>query len=79
MARWDLQPLVDDLPRLRVPLLLLAAEGDRTIPPAVSDGIARIVPGARVERMAGGHLSHEEHPAATAAAVEAFAASLGVL
>ena len=79
MARWDLQPLVDDLPRLRVPLLLLAAEGDRTIPPDVSDGIARIVPGARVERVAGGHLSHEEHPAATAAAIEAFAASLGVV
>lgn len=79
MARWDLQPLVDDLPGLKPPLLLLAAEGDRTIAPAVSEGIAGIVPGARVQRMAGGHLSHEEHPAETAAVIEEFARSIGVL
>ncbi len=78
MARWDLQPLVDDLPRLAVPLLLIVGDNDRTIPPAVSEAVARIVPGARVHRMPGGHLAHEEHPTETAAAIEAFAATLGI-
>ena len=77
MARWDLRPLVADLPRLAVPLLLIAAENDRAIPAAVSEEAARLVPGARVALVPGlGHLSHEEDPAGTAALIEAFAAPL---
>ena len=79
MASWDLQPLVDDLPRLKTPLLLLAANADRTIPPSVSEEIVRIVPGAQLKRVRGGHLAHEEFPAETAADIEAFATTLGVL
>lgn len=79
MARWDLKPLVADLPRLAVPLLLIAADNDRAIPPSTSDDAARRVPDGTVQRMPGlGHLSHEEDPAATAAAIGAFATRLGL-
>ena len=78
MARWDLKPLIADLPRLGVPLLLLAGDGDRAVPPGVSDEAARLVPGARVVRLPGqGHLGHEQDPAGTAAAIGAFATEVG--
>ena len=80
MARWELQPLVDDLPRLGVPLLLIVGDRDRTVPPSQSEAVGRMAPGARVERMAGlGHLAHEENPRGTAALIEAFALEVGVL
>jgi magnesium chelatase accessory protein len=68
MALWDLQPLLDDLPRLRVPLRLIATRGDRTVPPAHSERIARALRlhgGAAIELEnwpALGHLAHEEEP-----------------
>lgn len=78
MARWDLKPLIADLPRLGVPLLLLAGDGDRAVPPGVSDEAARLVPGARVVRLPGqGHLGHEQDPAGTAAMIDAFATEVG--
>jgi magnesium chelatase accessory protein len=66
MASWNLQPLVDDLPRWRAPLLLFAATGDRTVPPAQSQQVQeRIGASAQVVRLArGGHLVHEEDAAA---------------
>ena len=80
MARWELKPLVSDLPGLGCPLLLVVGEEDRAIPPAVSDRVAGMVPGARVARMPGlGHLAHEEDAAGTASVIEAFAAEVGVL
>lgn len=63
MAGWELKPLNDDLPRLAVPLTLVAATMDKTIPPANAATTARQVKGAEVVRMPGlGHLSHEEDP-----------------
>ncbi len=80
MAHWDLQPLIADLPRLAVPLLLLAGIGDRTIPPSQSETVARLVPGARYHAMSGlGHLAHEEAPDVTETLIEAFARETGVL
>jgi magnesium chelatase accessory protein len=79
MAMWDLAGLARDLPRLGTPLLLLAADDDRTIPPAVAERVGAMVPGARVVRMPGlGHLAHEEDPAGTAAAIQAFAVEIGL-
>ncbi len=64
MANWNLEALAADLPKLAVPLTLIAAEGDRAIAPAQADRVATMVPGARVIRVAGlGHLAHEEAPA----------------
>jgi magnesium chelatase accessory protein len=75
MARWDLHALVADLPRLRSPLLLVAAEGDRTVPPSVSRDAAAKVPGAEVLLVPGlGHLMHEEAPEQMAAIISARAA-----
>ena len=63
MANWNLQDLVRDLPRLRCPLTLVAADGDLTVPPAQADQAAAQVPGARVAHLGGlGHLAHEEAP-----------------
>jgi magnesium chelatase accessory protein len=80
MAHWDLAPLVQDLPRLTPPLLLIAGAGDRAIPPAQSTTVAAQLPAARVHTMPGlGHLAHEEDPAGTAMLIEAFARETGVL
>ncbi|HRD99356.1 MAG TPA: hypothetical protein PLA97_23480, partial [Rubrivivax sp.] len=63
MANWDLRELVAALPRLAVPLFLLAADGDKTVPPAQARHAAALVPRARCSRLpALGHLAHEEDP-----------------
>ncbi|NKI34871.1 alpha/beta fold hydrolase [Wenzhouxiangella sp. XN79A] len=75
MANWDLARFARDLPELDVPLLLIAAENDRTIPAGAADRVGRIVPGAVVERLPGlGHLAHEEDAGAVAERIEAFIA-----
>lgn len=78
MAAWDLRPLLRDLPRLRPALTLAAGEADRAVPPADADTVARLVPGARVVRLAGlGHLAHEEQPAVAAALARQALAAAG--
>ncbi len=63
MANWDLRPLERDMKRLRVPLVLVAAANDKTIPPADAERVRALVPGARVVVLPGlGHLAHEERP-----------------
>lgn len=73
MAHWDLQALWHDLPRLRVPLTLVVAGGDRTVPPAQADEVVRRwPPGGPVRRVDWpglGHLAHEERPDRAAEAV----------
>lgn len=74
MARWDLHPLLRDLPRLEVPLLLIVGANDRAVPPAQAERVRGIVPGASLAAMPGlGHLSHEERPEDTAALILQFA------
>lgn len=78
MAQWDLAPLLAELPRLDLPVLLLAGAGDRAVPPETSEAAARALPRAEVEIWRGaGHLLHEERPAETAARIRAFAAGAG--
>lgn len=63
MAGWDLESLARDLPRLRTPLVLLVAKGDRTIPAAEANRLKSILPRTRVVVFdEGGHLLHEERP-----------------
>jgi magnesium chelatase accessory protein len=79
MANWDLAALAAGLPRLQTPLLLIAGENDRSIPPADAERVRRLVPGARVTLMPKlGHLSHEEAPAETARLIRGFAQEQGV-
>ncbi len=61
MASWDLLPLQTQLPQLAAPLLLIAGDNDRTLPPQHAQRVAQRVPGARCVRLTGlGHLAHEE-------------------
>ena len=63
MARWDLRPLLADLPRLAPRLTLMVGEGDRTLDPRQAAEVARRVPAAKVVHLpALGHLAHEEAP-----------------
>ncbi len=74
MARWDLHPLLRDLPRLGVPLLLIVGANDRAVPPAQAERVRGVVPGASLVAMPGlGHLAHEERPEDTAALILDFA------
>jgi magnesium chelatase accessory protein len=63
MANWDLLSLQRELPRLAVPLLLVAAERDRAVPPRDADALKALFPNATIFRVKGfGHLAHEEAP-----------------
>lgn len=74
MARWELAPLQRRLCEVDRPVLLIVGEDDRAVPPSVSEAAARHMPDARVERLPGGHLLHEERPGEVSAMVEAFLA-----
>jgi 3-oxoadipate enol-lactonase len=61
------------LTAINVPVLCLAAEHDRTAPPAVMERMAARIPGAEYECLAdGGHIANVEQPAAFDAAVISF-------
>jgi len=80
MANWDLDALVEDMPRLETRLLLVAAGEDRAVPADNAFEVRDVVPGSAVEYVRGlGHLAHEEDPAAIAALIAAAARAAGVL
>jgi pimeloyl-ACP methyl ester carboxylesterase len=61
------------LPALRIPVLALAGEADRTAPPAVMQKMAERIPGARYDCLPrAGHIANLEQPAAFNRAVLAF-------
>lgn len=63
MARWDLRPLVADLPRLVPPLTLVVGESDGTVSPREAPMVQQLLPAARIVSLPGlGHLAHEEAP-----------------
>jgi magnesium chelatase accessory protein len=71
MAAWDLAPLEAKLPALRTPLLLLASDNDRTLPPEHAKRVAAQVPGAKCVRLPRlGHLAHEEDATAVLIALQ---------
>ena len=64
MAHWNLDHLGRDIARLRTPVTLVAAAGDKAVPPTTSQAILPRLPNATIERLRGvGHLAHEEQPA----------------
>ncbi len=70
MAQWDLPALARDLPRLRTPLHLIVAEGDRTIAPADAERVQALLPATTLHRVPRlGHLAHEEDAAQVAALI----------
>ena len=63
MAQWTLKPLLKTLPHLQAEVLLVAASGDRTVPPGISEKVARDLPNGQFLQIDGlGHLAHEENP-----------------
>ena len=73
MARWDLAPLLEDLPRIDAPTLFIAGLRDRAVAPAVSDRAAARMPDARALPLDGlGHLAHEEDPEQVAGIITGF-------
>lgn len=63
MAMWDLETLARELPRLRVPLELIACGADLAVPADAAFTVRDVVPDARVHFIrALGHLAHEERP-----------------
>lgn len=70
MASWDLAPLEAELTALAPPLWLLAAQGDRTLPPSHAHRVQARLPAARVVEIPTlGHLAHEEDPEGLAAII----------
>lgn len=56
--------LVEALPMIRLPVLVLAGSADRVVPPTASETTARAIPGARFELFAGaGHMLPMERSA----------------
>ena len=63
MAHWDLETLERELPKLTIPVWLVAAENDLTVPPQQAAQVAKRLPQAkRVLWPMLGHLAHEESP-----------------
>lgn len=69
MANWRLEKLNSALPRLSIPVLLIAATGDKTIPLRDTYKLQQLLPADKV-RLAivkgYGHLLHEESPVTVA-------------
>jgi magnesium chelatase accessory protein len=71
MGNWDLVSLIEDLPKLKVPLVLAVGEADGSIPPADALRIQALLPDSVIRRYPGlGHLAHEEQPATFVALLE---------
>ena len=74
-AILDRPSFLDELARIRVPTLVIAASEDRVTAPARGERIAQRIPGARVETIEGsGHLSPLEAPEQVSALLEQFLA-----
>ena len=79
MARWDLRPLIAELPRLAIPLVLVVGEADRTVLPREALQVQRRLSTARIVRLPGlGHLAHEEAPERVAELIGECALAAGV-
>lgn len=80
MAEWDLPCLEKRLHRLKTPLVLLAAAGDKTILPSDAVRVRALLPETIVVPIADlGHLAHEENPELIAGIVFEAAERAGVL
>ncbi|MBK1660631.1 alpha/beta fold hydrolase BchO [Paracraurococcus ruber] len=80
MANWELRPLLRDLARLAVPLVLVVGGHDRTVPPSDARRLKRLLPDVRIlDLPALGHLAHEERPAEVAGIIRRLAEEMGVM
>jgi magnesium chelatase accessory protein len=74
MASWRLEPLAQQLGRLKPAVLLVVGDKDGTISPADAIRVRALIPGATITRLPGlGHLAHEEAPEKVAELIAQFA------
>ena len=67
----------DRVAAIAVPTVVLCGAEDRITPPALSEELAALVPGARLAIIdAAGHLANAEQPAAFNAAIDQFLAEI---
>ena len=73
MAQWQLEPLLERLPQIAVPTLLMTAAGDKAVPTRVSaEAAARMPRATHLALQHWGHLVHEEAPEAVAPHIVQF-------
>ena len=60
------------LPEIRVPAMVVAGHQDKVRPPAVSEELAKTIPGARFELIDSGHFMPSQAPAALLALLKDF-------
>ncbi len=65
--------VLDRLPEIDVPTLVIVGSGDTCTPPYFSDQLAEQIPGAVLEILDGGHLIYKEAPDAFVSAIRRFA------
>ena len=79
-AAWNIahrKGILDELPGIKVPLLVIAGTEDHTYPPPKSEQIAKLVPGAQLEYMEKtGHVHAVENPEAVNRLLEVHLAKL---
>lgn len=73
MANWQLEPLRDRLGAVAAPVLLVHGARDAAIAEKDVLAAAALIPGCQTQRVAHGHLAHEEAPAEAVAIITAFA------
>ncbi len=79
MANWDLERLDQAIASLTMPLVLVAASGDKAVPADDADIVAARSRLARVVKLEfGGHLVHEEEPQRIADLIVAAASEAGL-
>ena len=67
----------DAVRSIRAPALILCGDEDRITPPSLSEELAGLIPGARIELVqTAGHLANAEQPAAFNAAIDRFLADV---
>lgn len=73
-------PLLERLPELRVPVLVVVGDDDRLVPPERGKELAARIPGAELAVLSAcGHLPQEERPGEFLAALETFLLRHGLL
>jgi pimeloyl-ACP methyl ester carboxylesterase len=72
MAHWHRDPPLHPAD-ITQPTLILWGEGDRWLPPSRGERLHRLIPGSRLELVAGGgHMFLEEQPEAALRLIEDF-------
>ena len=78
MAHWDLQPMEKELHKIDIPVWMVAAENDLTVPPEQAAQVASHLPHATVVMWPNlGHLAHEENPALCVSLIEEVVRAVG--